>query len=453
MDAVILAAGQGKRMRSSVPKALTPFCGVTLLENCARILRASGIERLIVVAAPALGENDELRQILSKFGAQMVAQPRPLGTADAAGVALAAVQSDAVVIAPADMPLMRASAVKSLIDARAEANAELAFLTARKRNAQGFGRVTRDQNGAVASVVEEIALTDAQKEIGETNAGWYCVAAQTLKELLPRVQTGPTGEKFLTDLVELAARRGAVATVERDELEALGVNDQIQLAQAKKARRRRIVENLMRAGASIDDPDNVAIDMDVKVGANLTIVGAARIEGASVIGNGCRLAAGALIQNATLGDNVTVDGGRVQDSALEDGAAVGAGSAIHSGSVVKAAATIGVNAEIKNSQIGEGAKIKHFAYIGDADIGRNVNIGAGAVTCNYDGKQKHATRIEDDAFIGAGALLVAPVRIGRASVIGAGSVVTRDVDARQKVAGAPARPLRAPDLSQSATID
>ena len=438
--AVILAAGVGSRMRSRLPKALHPVCGKPMAALAADIARGAGADEVIAVVPP---NADPLRAALGARCAFAVQRER-LGTGHALLQARgAAAGRDAVLALNCDMPLIESATLKRLRDAQARADSPMAILTATGVRADDFGRVVRDEDGRVLRIVERRDADAQTLALGEVNVGAYFFDASWLWENLSQLAPSASGEIYLTDLAALAARQGfAIASAQVGHAdEALGVNTREELARAETAMRDRIRRRWMREGVSMPDPASVYIDRDARVGMDTTILPNTHIRGATAIGEDCEIGPNSIVEDSRIGDRCRATASVIESAVIEDGVQVGPFSHVRAGSHLEAEVYIGNFGEIKNSRIGRGSKSGHFGYIGDAVLGSNVNVGAGSVTCNYDGRAKHATTIGDDAFIGSDTMIVAPRRIGDRAYTGTGSVVTKDVPDDAGAVGAPARIL------------
>ena len=443
--AVILAAGLGTRMRSRIPKALHLVCGREMVSLTLSAAREAGIKHAVVVTPP---DDARFRAALGD-AALYATQPQPLGTADALLRARSALNGvDNIVVLYGDTPLIKPRTIADMMRRHDESEASVTLLTSSAVNPDGMGRIARDADGNITAIVEQEYADDKTLAIREVNSGFYCFLAAWLWQNLERLPPSPKGETLLTDLIQAAASQGAgVASVSSDDPnEALGVNNRIQLAEAEAAMRRRIRERWMLAGVAMPDPSSVYIDFDVTLGQDTIVMPNTHIRGRTRIGDGCEIGPNAIINNAVIGDGCAVVSSVIGDSTLEDGVDVGPFSNIRGVSHIESGVRIGTSAEIKSSRLGRQTKMGHFSYVGDADLGARVNIGAGAITCNFDGVAKHRTTIGRDAFIGSGTMLVAPVEVGEGAATGTGSVVTRDVAAGAFVAGMPARkvPARKP---------
>ncbi len=440
--AVVLAGGLGTRMKSRLPKPLHRVCGIEMARHVIRAARGARID-LVTLVAP----QDRYWLIRDTVGAfaSVVPQPEPLGSGDALLQAHRAVSGAAtVLVLNSDVPLVRTETVSRLLEAHAESEADVTLLTCVVDRPDGLGRVIRSGDGSVQAVVEERDASKHESKVQEINCGVYCFRASWLWENLPSVEPSESGEIYLTDLVAAAVKQGrAVETVTTlDQTEALGVNDRVQLAAAEDAMRARIRERLMLEGVTMPDPSSVYVDSGVRVGADTVILPNTHVLGHSRIGLGCVIGPNTVIEDSEVGAGCRVTASHVDGAILARGVEVGPFSRLRRGAYLESGVHLGNFVEVKNSRLGPGAKSGHFSYIGDADVGAEVNVGAGTVTCNYDGEQKHPTTIGDRAFIGSGTMLVAPVSVGEDAATGAGSVVTRDVPPGSMAVGMPARARR-----------
>ena len=433
----------GTRMKSDMPKSLHRVCGREMLLLVVDAVKDAGIDTAAVVVprddAPfrdALGES-----------ALYATQAEPNGTGHALLQARDALDGAANILALyGDAPLIRPATLKRLMRRHAESKACVTIITSRPANPDGMGRIIRedtgrDNTGRITAIVEERNADADTLAIREVNSGFYCFRADWLWQNLERLTPAPNGELLLTDLIQAAASQSLTieSIASHDAHETMGVNNRVQLAQAEAVMRRRIREHWMLNGVTMPDPSSVYIDRTAALGQDTTILPNTHITGKSVVGSGCVIGPNAIIDNSTIGDDCEVISSVVRDSALERGVDVGPFSHIRGGSHIESGVHIGTSAEVKNSRIGRGTKMGHFSYMGDATLGANVNVGAGAITCNFDGESKHETVIGKDAFIGSDTMLVAPVNIGEGAATGAGAVVTKDVPAGSTVIGVPAR--------------
>jgi bifunctional UDP-N-acetylglucosamine pyrophosphorylase/glucosamine-1-phosphate N-acetyltransferase len=430
VSAVILAAGEGTRMRSSRPKVLHPVCGRPLIAYPVRACR-SVASRLVVVVGRAA---DGVRAAAGGENTAFVEQPTRLGTGHALMQARAALEDGGqiLLVVPGDAPLLREETLRRLVERHAATGAAVTVLTAELGDPRGYGRIVR-ADGRPVAIVEERDATAAQREIREVNAGVYCFDPGRLWPVLAQVrQENDQGEYYLTDVVR--ALHGAGARVEAvgtdDPAECLGVNDRAQLAQVAGILRGRILERLMLAGVTVLDPASTYVDETVEIGRDTVLYPGVILEGDTRIGAECVVGAGSHIAASRLGDGVTVRPYCVMaDAVVEDGAQLGPFCHLRPQCHVAAGAKIGNFVEMKKARIGRGAKVPHLSYVGDAVVGAAANLGAGTITCNYDGVSKHETVIGARAFIGTNASLVAPITIGDGAYVAAGSVITKSVPA------------------------
>jgi bifunctional UDP-N-acetylglucosamine pyrophosphorylase/glucosamine-1-phosphate N-acetyltransferase len=439
---VILAAGKGARMKSRIPKALHEVCGAPMLSHVAAAIRNAGVNQLVVVADPVTAESPQLATAAG-IGANIVVQPEAFGTADALMSAQEVCENSAsVLVSAADMPLVRSSSIRRLLAEHSASSALVTVLTARVDSPNGMGRIRRNSSGDPVAIIEEAAADDETLAIEEVNTSWYCFASEWLWDSLERVQLSNSGEKYLTDLLEMAAREGSAAAVEvEDPAEALGVNDRSQLAVVEGLMRDRIRTRWMQAGVTLKDPATTYIDIDAVPSPDSVIYPGTHILGNTRIGRDCQIGPATVLKDCEVADGATVISSHCEGASIGASTSVGPLSRLRPGAKLADGVYVGNFVEIKNSVVRTGAHIGHFSYVGDAEVGRDANIGAGAVTCNYDGTNKHKTIIGDGAFIGSGSMLVAPVEIGSGAHTGAGAVVINDVPAGELVVGVPARKI------------
>lgn len=437
---VILAAGQGTRMKSDLPKVLHPLGGhplVTYSLNAARSL--SDARPVLVIGHGA----ERVREIVGDQ-AILVLQVEQLGTGHALMQAepVLAGQADTVLVLYADMPLIRPETLHALVQAHTrQGDATITLVSVIADQPRGFGRVVRDASGNVIALVEEAQATSEQLAIRELNAGIYCFDAAWLWPHLHQLPLSPKGEYYLTDTVALAVAEGrkVQALIAEDPEEMLGINTRVHLAEAEAVLRRRINQRWMEAGVTLLDPLTTYIQDTVEIGPDTVILPNTHLWGQTRVGAACTLGPNAILRDTIIGDRCRVEASVVEGATLEDDVSVGPFAHLRPGAYLARGVHLGNFAEVKNATLGPGTKVGHFSYIGDATLGANVNIGAGTVTCNFDGERKHHTTIGDGAFIGSDTMLVAPVTIGRGAKTGAGAVVTRDVPPGRLAYGVPAR--------------
>lgn len=437
---VVLAAGQGVRMKSKIPKVLHRVCGKELIRYPVDILLQLGIQRIVVVVSPG---NAVAIQGLLGDDVEYVIQPEVLGTGDALHRTEETLHGgvEHILVQNADVPLVRQETVRQLIARHlAEAN-DLTLLTAISAAARDLGKIRRNQAGRVIDIVEAAERQLSPESAEEINVGVYCFSAPWLWENLERIEPSAKGERYLTSLAAIGAARGAKiqGVVTDDSSELLGVNNRLQLAQVEAVQRQRIREHWMLAGVTLLDPGSVFIDANVTIGQDTVILPNTMLLGQTSIGEDCEIGPGSVIRDSKVGPRCRVTASVIEEATTEDDVDVGPFSHLRPGAYLEHGVHIGNFSEVKNSRFAAGAVMGHFGYVGDASIGANVNLGAGMVTCNYDGKDKRRTVIEAGAFIGCDTMLVAPVTVGAEAITGAGSVVTKDVPSGSLVVGVPAR--------------
>lgn len=428
LTAVILAAGEGKRMHSRRPKVLHEICGQPMLAHVISAVRNVCSDIIVVV-----GHQGE--EIKAAVGDSVVyaEQHEQLGTAHAV-LQAEPLLPDAgnVLVLCGDTPLLTPEAIEQLYTVHRSAAAAATILTATVPNPFGYGRIVRGPDGEIQKIVEEKDATAEEKMLTEINTGTYAFDIRALREGLVGVKNAnAAGEYYLTDCVELIIKSGKkVATsLLPDYRLALGVNDRIQLAEAQSLMQERINRNLMAAGVTMINPATVYIDAEVKVGRDTVIFPNTILRGWTVVGEECMLGPQTEITDSTIGDGSQVRHSVVTESILERKVTVGPFCHLRPGTILKSGVKVGDFVEIKNSQVGEGSKIPHHSYIGDAEIGCDVNMGAGTIVVNFDGRNKYKTVVADGAFVGCNSNLVAPVTIGRGAFVAAGSTITNDVPA------------------------
>jgi len=418
-------------MKSSLPKVLHPLAGRPLIEHVLRAIVPLGPASTVVVVGY---EADAVKRALGGNGdLEFVTQSPQLGTGHALLQAepLLSARTGTVLLVYADVPLLQTSTLARLVETHRAANASATVLTARVANPFGYGRILRGHAGQIERIVEERDASAAEREIDEINSGIYAFdLAPLFSSLRQLAANNSQGEYYLTDLV--AAYRATGRTLETlvldDARELQGVNTRIDLANLSGTLRERKNRDLMLSGVTLEDPAGTFVDVDVVIGADTVVATGVRLEGRTRIGSGCRIHAGARLTNATIGDNVRIlDYSIVVESSIGSGASVGPFSHLRPGSNVGEGAQIGNFVELKKTTLGRDSKANHLAYLGDATIGSKVNIGAGTITCNYDGEKKNPTVIGDGVFVGSDTQLIAPVTIGNDAYVAAGSSITSDV--------------------------
>lgn len=451
--AVILAAGRSSRMRSRLPKGLHPLCGTPLLRHVVHAVEEAGIHGPVVVTPQ---ESAPFRELLAE--ADWVVQQAPTGTGHAVLAARPMLEGagDCVLVLNGDLPLLAGRTLRSLMERHEASGAALTLLTAKEAPQSGLGRIVRDSAGRVTAIVETRDASPEERDIREVNGGVYAFRSEALWPRLGALQPSASGEVYLTDVVALLVQTGedVDALSVEDPTELLGVNNRVELAQAEAVLRQRLRSHWMLAGVTLVDPPSTFIDADVEIGEDTVVYPNTHLYGTTRIGRGCSLGPNAMIADSVIGEECRIVASMLEGATLEAGVTVGPYSHLRPGSHVEQDVRVGNYVEVKESRLGRGTKVGHFSYIGDATVGRDVNVGAGTVTCNFDGAAKHRTIIEDGALIGSDTMLVAPVRVGQRAVTGAGAVVTRDVDPEALVTGVPARqrPRRQRAERQSATL-
>ena len=451
-----MAAGKGVRMRSSTPKVLHRVAGVPLVVHAVNAARHVNPTSTLAVVSPA--SRADVAAALGD-GVECVEQPDPLGTGQALVSALAHVPADCqhVLLLNGDKPLLRGETVAELAKLHLKRHAAVTLLSATvsEKEAEDFGRVQRGARNKPIAVVEAAEARAAHAASVEVNVGVYAIDAAWLRGAIASLERHPSGEYYVTDLVGLAVAGGkrVEALVMDDAEEAIGVKTRALLARAEGAMQTRLRDAAMAGGATLLDPATTYLDATVELAQDVTVHPNTSISGATTIGAGATVGPNAQIVDSSVGPGATVRSAIVESSTLEAGSHVGPFSHLRAGTHLSEGAYVGTHVEVKASRVGRNTKIGHFSYIGDAVIGDDVNIGAGTVTCNYDGTTKHVTEIGDGAFIGSDSMLVAPVKVGAGAVTGAGAVVTHDVPPGATVAGMPARVLHPEAVPAGASQD
>ncbi len=438
--AIVLAAGKGTRMRSHLPKVAHKLAGVPLILH----IHAAVVELGDCTPLYVLGHQHDVVREMLPADVQTVIQEEQRGTGHAVQTAMGGVPEacDEVLILYGDMPLLTTQTFARLRDHHRQSGAKLTLLSAEVDTPDGYGRIVRDAAGRPREIIEQKWLTPLQREIREINTGVYVANPAWLRDALDALPKHPDGEVYLTDLAEAAAKLGGLAVLnEGIAEEILGINDRIALAAAERIMRRRIADRLMLGGVTLIDPDTAYIAADAAIGMDTVIEPNVWIDHGVSIGERCRIGSASRIVASAIGDDCKIDSSVIEYAELEAHVSVGPFSHLRPGAALAEGVHVGNFAEVKNSSVGVGAKVPHFSYLGDAVVGARVNVGAGSITANYDGKAKLRTTIGDGAFVGVGTLMRAPVSLGAGSVTGAGSVVLNDVPAGVTVVGVPARPI------------
>jgi bifunctional UDP-N-acetylglucosamine pyrophosphorylase / glucosamine-1-phosphate N-acetyltransferase len=446
LNVLVMAAGLGTRMKSNRAKVLHELGGSPLIAHVTRTAQALKPQRIVVVIGHQAEEVE--RVVLDTVGelASFVVQAKQRGTGDAVESARNVLESSdsLVLVLSGDVPMIKLETLQTFIEHHNNAGADCTVLSVRLENPTGYGRVIRDESGAFQKIVEQRDATEDERQVKEINSGIYCFDANELFKALRKVEpANDQGEYYLTDVPAIIRGDGGnVSVFLHDEArEVYGINSRAELAEFENLVRRAAIRKLMiESGVTFIDPSHAYISVEAEIGRDTIIHPNVTIEGKTIIGEGCVIRSGARITNSRLGDGVTVkDHSIIVDSEIGSNCSVGPFAHLRMNAVLEEKATVGNFVEVKKSRLKRGTKAMHLTYLGDATIGERTNIGAGTVTCNYDGVNKHETIIEEDVKIGSDTMLVAPVRVGARSVTGAGSVVTEDVPPDSLVAGVPAK--------------
>lgn len=431
INAIILAAGKGTRMKSALPKVMHELSGIPMIEHIVRTVKEANVSNIyLVVGHGAEKVKEHFKEDKTVY---FVEQKEQLGTAHAVKQAKSFLdgKEGQTIILTGDTPLITVETIKRTI---AEAQkGESAVLTTIQEDPFGYGRIVRNKEGFVEAIVEEKDATEKQKEIKEVNTGIFSVENRLLFNAIEKIgNNNSQGEYYLTDIVGALAEDGykmsSATTTNPDEV--LGVNDRYQLAELEEKHQKQLKKKIMQSGVCIKNPDTVYIEVDVEVKEDVVIEGSVALKGKTVIGKGSVVGKGSEISDSTIGENVTILNSFIEEAVVKNDAKVGPYAHLRPAAVIGEKAKIGNFVEVKKSDIGEGTKISHLSYIGDAEIGKNVNIGCGAITVNYDGKNKFKTIIKDDAFVGCNVNMVAPVTIDENALLAAGSTITKNVPPR-----------------------
>ncbi len=439
--AFVLAAGLGTRMRSKTCKVLHQAAGRPLLSHVLDLCAAVGAHPVVVLSR----ESEPARAVVPADATVALQEP-PRGTGDAVRVALAATDSrDGVAfVVYGDTPVLRAETLERMRELLLERGAVLVLLTAQVGTDNSYGRIVRDEAGDVRRIVEVRSASPEERLLPESNLGAYAMDLAWLRTAAPRLRENETGEIFLTDLAAIAIADGERVAAHRadDPTEGMGVNTRVDLAAADAVLRRRVRERHMLAGVTFLDPDSTSVDAGVRIAADAVIARGCVLEGETSIGADSVVGPYSIVRDSRVGERCRVEASVIEGSTLEDDVRIGPFSHLRTGAYLERGVEMGNFGEVKNARLRAKTKMHHFSYVGDADVGERVNIGAGTITLNYDGARKHRTEIGDDAFIGSDTLLRAPVKVGKGAATGAGSVVTKDVADGMLAVGMPARSIR-----------
>lgn len=428
--AVILAAGEGTRMRSRMAKVLHPLLGRPMVSYPVDLCLHLGLKRVLVVVAY---QAEEVKGALAGRPVEFIHQGEPKGTAHAVLQTEEALRGfeGILLVLTGDAPLLREETTRRLVEVHRAADAVATVLTARVENPTGYGRVIRERDGRLLRIVEEVEAKEKEKRVNEVNSGIYAFASPPLFEALRRVRASKIkGEFFLPEVIKIFVEQGQKVhtLLASDATEVLGINTRADLAVALRVLRRRVHDRLMEDGVTLLDPERTHIDDTVVIGRDTVVYPGAFLEGTTMIGEGCLIYPNCRIKSSRLGDHVTVlDGSVIVESEIAEGCTIGPYAHLRPQSRLRRKAKVGNFCEVKKSVIGEESKVPHLTYIGDTTMGDRVNIGAGTITCNYDGFAKHQTVIEDEVFVGSNTNLVAPVKVGKGAIVAAGSTITDEV--------------------------
>ncbi|SHJ27695.1 UDP-N-acetylglucosamine pyrophosphorylase /glucosamine-1-phosphate N-acetyltransferase [Malonomonas rubra DSM 5091] len=431
LAAVVLAAGKGTRMKSALPKVLHPICGKPMLAYPLDATRQAGIEQISVVIGH---QADQVKDAFAGQDLVWVEQTEQLGTGHALMCAAESLEgfTGTLLLLCGDVPLLQADVLEQVLHYHKHEKATVTVLTAEMEEPTGYGRIVRT-NEQVTQIVEEKDATKEQRSINEINTGTYLFDAKFVFSALKNLKTdNAQGEYYLTDVVAAAANAGhkVRGVVIPDSTQMMGINDRRQLAEAEAVMRWHINSELMAEGVSMIDPTTVYVDKGVEIGNDTTLHPNVQLRGKTKIGRNCIIETGVVVVDSTIADGAHLKAGSaIEESQIGPDCKIGPMAHLRPGTVLTGSNKIGNFVETKKAVLGEGSQSSHLTYIGDAEVGKNVNFGCGTITCNYDGANKHKTTIDDDVFIGSDVQFVAPVNIGRNSLIGAGSTITKDVPA------------------------
>ena len=446
---VILAAGLGKRMHSSLPKTLHPLLGKPIVFHALdAVLPLADLPPVLVTG---FGSEQVREEVAQAYGdkVRFALQAEQLGTGHAVRSAEDQLRgkADIMLVTFGDMPMLRPETVERLVQIRRETGSAVIMTSVIGDLPRGFGRVIRSAEGKVSAIVEEADATPEQLKIREYNISAYCFDAEWMWQKLAELKPSRKGEFYLTDLVEMAIAqgKGVEAMVLEDPVEGLGINNRVDLADCERAMRARVNRQWMLAGVSFLDPDTTTVEMGVTIGQDTVLYPNTCLRGKTSIGGNCAIGPDTTLLHTSVGDYSVIQYSVAEKATIGSHVTMGPFCHLRSGAVLMDYVHLGNFGEVKDSILGEHTKMGHFSYIGNATIGRDVNIGAGTITCNYDGKVKHPTEIGDETFVGSDTMLVAPLKIGKHARTAAGAVVTHDVPDGTLVVGVPARPKERKD--------
>ncbi len=430
---IILAAGEGTRMRSDIPKTLHKVCGKEMIRYVVDAAKSSGIEKNVVVLGHGkekVGHNIKDMNVVTVE--QPIGEGAPYGTGFAVMSAVEYINNnDTVVILVGDGPLIRSETLVSFMKYHENNDYAASVMTSHLENPKGYGRIVRNNDLSIMDIVEEKDASDEIKKINEINTGIYCFSGNMLKSALQKIDTNNSqGEYYLTDTIKVLNTEGHKigGWLLEDSTDIKAVNDRVQLAEVNKIMQERINKKLMLSGVTFIDSEHTYIADTVKIGADTVVYPGSMLEGSTVIGSNCTIGPNARIIDSALKNNVTVESSKVIESTIDEGSTVGPFAYLRPGTVLGKNVKIGDFVEVKKSTIGDNSKSSHLSYIGDATVGKNVNIGCGVVFVNYDGKSKHQTIVGDGAFVGSNSNLVAPVTVQQGGYVACGSTITDDVE-------------------------
>ena len=430
LAALVLAAGEGTRMKSRRPKVMHTVCGKTMiswvLDTLVELRDLGLIDRILVV----VGSGAEAVQAEVAGRGHCIIQEERRGTGHAVMVAAPEIYEDELLVLTGDSPMITAETISNLYEVYRLEGSAVTLLGTVLSDPTGYGRILRDDGGGILRIVEETEANGEELSIGEVNTSTYIFDCDVLKSVLPRLNADNSkGEFFLTDVLELLVQQEerVSAYITEDDLEVLGVNSREHLALAESVMRERINLKWMEEGVTMEDPSATYIGADVEIGLDTVLRPLVILEGRTRIGEGCIIGPGVRIRDSVLHDGVTVEQATLRECELEEGVTVGPYASLRPGTWLLSGSKVGTFVETKKTTLGRGSKVPHLSYMGDADIGEGVNVGAGSITCNYDGAEKHRTVIEEGAFIGSDTMFIAPVRIGKGATTGAGSAISKDV--------------------------